>query len=66
MIHRETKEVLDLQLKRENHLRNATYQKGLSTPLGNSILMLWGIPTGVTGMGRAKPTKVLLLPPCYR
>lgn len=56
--HRETEEVLGLQLKKGSLLAEISYPGALLTPLESRIQMLLGILTGVIGMVHAKVTKV--------
>ena len=58
-ISRGISEVLDLQSKNGSHLRKTFCQRDLSIHSEISILILWAILTGVTGMVDVKQTEVL-------
>ena len=58
-ICRETREVLDLQLRSDSHLRRTSYPEDMWILSESSILVLLAILTGAIGMVDVKQTKVL-------
>lgn len=57
-VHRETKEVLALQMKKGNRLGRTSYLRDLLIPSEHNILVLLGIHIGVIGMVGEKIIKV--------